>query len=118
MAAEVQAELVFVVDVTSLTKNGFVGSSSYEGREVDLEFDDAGKGAFLTSEMAARLRVRKGSKVSVVIEDEKNQVAELIVSGVGRAARISDPKVYYAVGREGGAVVRLRKALAVIPDPK
>ncbi len=104
------AELAFVVDVSSLTKKGFVGTTTYEGRQVDLEFDDAGKGVFLTSEMAGRLRVRKGSALSVVIEDDRSQVAETLVAAIGKMLRISDPKVYYAVGREGGAVIRIRKS--------
>lgn len=109
MASAGLAELVFVVDVSSLTKKGFVGTTTYEGREVDLEFDDAGTGVFLTSEMAGRLHVRKGSTLSVIIEDERNQVVEAPVAAVGKVLRISDPKVYYAVGREGGAILRLRK---------
>ena len=104
------AELVFVVDVSSLTKKGFVGSSTFEGKTVDLEFDDAGKGVFLTTAMAGRLHVKKGSRVSIVIEDEKTQIVEAEVAGVGKVPRISDPKTYYAVGREGGAIVRLKKA--------
>ena len=104
------AELVFVVDVSSLTKKGFVGTTTYEGRKVDLEFDDNGDGVFLTSEMAGRLHVRKGSPLSVIIEDDRNQVAEAQVAAVGKTIRISDPKVYYAVGREGGAVIRIRKS--------
>jgi hypothetical protein len=110
VAAAAQIELVFVVDVSSLTKKGFIGTSTYEGKKVDLEFDDEVMGVFLTSEMAARLHVRRGSKLSIVVEGEKNQVVESEVAGVGKTARISDPKVYYAVGREGGAIVRLRKA--------
>jgi ABC-type lipoprotein release transport system permease subunit len=110
VAEAAQSELVFVVDVSSLTKKGFIGTSTYEGKKVDLEFDDGGKGVILTSEMAARLRVRKGSKLSVIVEDEKNQVVEAAVAGVGKTPKISDPKIYYSVGREGGAIVRLRKA--------
>jgi hypothetical protein len=103
------AELVFVVDVSSLTKKGFIGTTTYEGGKVDLEFDDVGEGVFLNSEMAGRLKVKKGSMVSVVIEDDGNLVAEAKVGGVSKVLRISDPKVYYAVGREGGAVIRVRK---------
>lgn len=110
MAAAEQAEIVFAVDVSSLTKKGFVGTSTYEGKRVDLEFDDSGAGVFLTSQMAGRLHIRKGSRVSIVIEDEKKQLVESEVAGVGNKTRISDQKVYYAVGREGGGVVRLRKA--------
>ena len=104
------AELVFVVDVSSLTNDGFVGSSSYDGKEVDLRFDDSGEGVFLTPQMVGRLQVRKGSKVTLFLEDESILVVELTVAGVEGSPRISDPKVYYAVGHEGGAVLRLRKA--------
>lgn len=104
------AELVFVVDVSSLTKDGFVGSSTYEGKVVDLEFDVEGEGVFLPSDMAARLHVRKGSKVSVSLEDGSAQLVELAFSGVSKAPRISDDKVYYAIGHAGGAVLRIRKA--------
>jgi ABC-type lipoprotein release transport system permease subunit len=109
VASAGQAELVFVVDVTSLTKKGFVGSTKYEGKAVDLEFDDGDAGVFLSSEMAARLRVRKGSKVLLVVESERNIVTDAVVSGVGKTVRISNPKVYYDVGKEGGAVVRIRR---------
>ena len=109
MASANQAELVFVVDVSSLTKEGFIGTTNYEGNKVDLEFEDGGAGIFLTSEMASRLHVRKGSALSITIEDEQNQLVEASVSGVGRVLRISDPKIYYAVGREGGAILRIRK---------
>jgi len=109
VAAAGQAELVFVVDVTSITKDGFVGSTKYEGKAVNLEFDDGNAGVFLSSEMAARLHVRKGSKVLLVSENERNLVTDTVVSGVGKSVRISNPKVYYEVGKEGGAVVRIRK---------
>ena len=103
------AELVFVVDVSSLTKRGFVGTTTYQGKGIDLEFDDEGAGVFLTSEMAGRLHVRKGSALSVTIEEDENRVAGSTVAAIGKAPRISDPKVYYAVGREGGAIIRIRK---------
>ncbi len=103
-------ELVFVVDVSSLTKKGFVGSTTYEGKKVDLEFDDRGEGVFLSAEMARRLHIRKGSSLSILIEDERNQLVNASVAAVGKVLRISDPKVYYAVGREGGAILRIRKA--------
>lgn len=109
MASAGQAELVFVVDVTSLTGEGFVGSTKYEGKAVDLEFDDGDAGVFLSSEMAARLRVRKGSKVLLVVESERNIVTDAVVSGIGKTVRISNPKVYYDVGKEGGAVMRIRR---------
>ncbi len=110
MAFAVQQELVFVVDVSSLTRKGFVGTTTYEGRKVDLEFDDDGEGVFLSAEMARRLHVRRGSHLSILIEGEKNQLIDASVASVGRVLRISDPKVYYAVGREGGAILRIRKA--------
>ena len=109
MAGAEGAELVFVVDVSSLTKKGFVGSTRYEGRQADLEFDDGDEGVFLNAEMAGRLHVRKGSKLSILIEDDRNQVVESTVAGVGRTLRISDARVYYPVGRDGGAIVRVRK---------
>ena len=103
------AELVFVVDVSSLTNKGFVGTTTYEGVQVDLEFDDGSAGVYLTSKMAGRLHVRKGSKLSLALEGETNQLVEVEVAGVGKTIRISDPRVYYGVGREGGAVIRVRK---------
>jgi len=104
-----RAELVFVVDVSSLTKKGFVGTTKYEGKQVDLEFDDGTAGVFLDSEMAGRLHVKKGSRLSIVIEDERNEVVESTVAGVGKAIRISDARVYYPVGRDGGAIIRITK---------
>jgi ABC-type lipoprotein release transport system permease subunit len=103
------SELVFVVDVSSFTKNGFVGTTEYEGSRVDLEFDDGSDGIYLNSEMAGRLGVRKGSPLSVTIENDANTVAKAAFAGVSRALRISDGKVYYAIGREGGAVMRIRR---------
>lgn len=110
VASTKQAELVFVVDVTSLTKKGYVGSTEYEGNQLDLEFDDGSAGITLTSEMSQRLHVRKGSGLSISIETERNEVVSSTVAGIAKLVRISDPKVYYAVGREGGAVIRVRKA--------
>ena len=98
-----------MVDVSSLTKKGFVGTSTYEGKKLELEFDDRGAGVFLTSEMAGRLHVRKGSALSVIIEEDESRVAEVTVAGIGKEPRISDPKIYYAVGREGGAIIRIRR---------
>lgn len=110
MASASPAELVFVVDVSALTSKGFTGSTEYEERKVDLEFDDGNAGVFLSSEMAGRLHVKKGSRLSIVVEADANQVAETRVASVGKSLRISDAKVYYAIGREGGAVLRVRKA--------
>ena len=104
------AELVFVVDVSALTEGGFVGSTEYEGGRVDLEFDDGTEGVFVTTEMAGRLRVKKGSRVSLIVEDDTNTVSEASIAAVGRSLRISDPRVYYAIGKEGGAVLRVRRA--------
>ena len=104
------AELAFVVDVSALTDKGFTGTTRYEGGKVELDFDDRDAGVFLNPQMAARLRVRKGSKLSVVIECDSNQVVETTVASIGRALRMSNAKIYYAVGREGGAVLRIRKA--------
>jgi ABC-type lipoprotein release transport system permease subunit len=110
VASATAAELVFVVDVSALTPKGFVGTTEYEGKKIDLDFDDTNAGVFLNSEMAGRLHVKKGSRVSIVIEGDDNQVEETAVASVGKSLRISDAKVYYAVGREGGAVLRLRKS--------
>ncbi len=102
-------ELDFVVDITSFTQNGFVGTTKYEGKVVDLEFDEDGDGLFLSAEMANRIDVRKGTPVSVIVEDGVTTVTQMRVAAVGEKVRISDPKVYYAIGREGGAVVRVRR---------
>ena len=110
VASAGQAELAFAVDVSSLTKKGFIGTTNFEGARVDLEFDDQGEGVFLSSRMAARIGAEKGSKLSIIIENDKNQVVEAVIVGIGKALRISDPKVYYAVGRDGGAVIRIRKS--------
>jgi ABC-type lipoprotein release transport system permease subunit len=109
VASAASAELVFVVDVSSFTKDGFTGTSTYGGKKVEIEFDDRGEGVFLTSDMARRLHVRKGSLVSVSLEEEGNKVNEFSVAAIGRSLRVSDSKVYYAVGREGGAIIRIRK---------
>ena len=100
---------MFVVDVSALTEEGFMGSSTYEGKRVDLRFDESSAGVHLTGEMAKRLHVRKGSKISLTVEGGSNQAFEVVVSGLTDSPKISDPRVYYAVGREGGAVLRLRK---------
>lgn len=99
-----------MVDVSSLTKDGFIGTSTYEGGKVEVGFDDSDGGVVLTPEMARRLRVRKGSKLLLTLEDSTTQVVELTVAGFGKKPRISDPKVYYAIGREGGGIMRLRSA--------
>jgi len=103
------AELVFVVDVSSFTRKGFVGSTTYDGAPVAIDFDDADKGVSLSSEMAKRLKVRKGSRLSIAVESEQNLIAESEVLSVGKGTKISSAKIYYAIGREGGAVIRVRK---------
>ena len=109
MVESPESELVFVVDVSSFTKRGFVGSTEYEGENISIEFDDDDLGVYLTSEMARRLRARKGSPLLVVVEDERPESTKTITAGVGPQARISNARVYYSVGREGGAVVRVKK---------
>jgi ABC-type lipoprotein release transport system permease subunit len=104
-------ELIFAVDVSSFTKDGFLGSTSLDGSRLEVEFDDRDQGVFLTKEMASRIGVRKGSKVRLVVDlDERPQVAETVVAGVRSRAGISNTKVYYGVGRGGGAILRLQKA--------
>jgi hypothetical protein len=110
LAETPEAELVFVVDVSSFTKKGFVGSSEYGGRTVSIDFDDDDRGVFLTPDMAKRLHVRKGSPLLVFIDDDRHEPVKITTAGVRPEPRISSAKVYYAVGREGGAVVRLQKA--------
>jgi len=104
-----QSELVFVVDVSSFTKKGFVGSTEYEGNTISIEFDDGDLGVYLTPEMAKRLHVRKGSPLLVLVEDDRPESIKAITVGVGPKPRISNAKIYYAVGREGGAVLRVKK---------
>jgi len=103
-------EIDFVVDVSSFTKEGFIGTSSFGGKSVDIDFDDGNQGVFLNHEMAMKLGVKKGSRLSALVEAEKTQAVELIVATVGKTVRVSDPKVYHAVGSEGGAVIRIRKS--------
>ncbi len=109
MAEAAEGELVFVVDVTSFTKKGFIGSTTFQGKQVNLEFDDGDSGVSLTSDTAKRIHVRKGSPISVIVEDDRTQLMKTTVTGVGKGLRISDARVYYAVGREGGAIVRIRR---------
>ena len=109
LAGKDDAELVFVVDVTRFTEAGFVGSSTFEGEGVDIEFDDGDKGVFLDQRMALRLGVRRGSALAVVLEDERAVFSESKVAGVRKTPGVSDAKVYYGIGREGGGVVRIRR---------
>jgi len=99
-----------VVDVSSFTKNGFIGTSSFGGGKIDIDFDDGDHGIFVNHEMAKKLGVKKGSQVSALIEAEKSQLTKMEVAGVGKTVRISNPKVYYAIGKEGGAIIRIRKS--------
>jgi ABC-type lipoprotein release transport system permease subunit len=107
----VEGELVLVVAVSSFTKRGFIGSASYHGQPIDVEFDDRDEGVFLTAEMCKRMQVKEGSKVAIVVEtEEAPRPAEATVAGVVSKPRISSAKVYYEVGRGGGAIVIVRKA--------
>jgi ABC-type lipoprotein release transport system permease subunit len=106
-----EGELVFVVGVSSFTKRGFIGSASYRGQAVDIEFDDGDNGVFLTPEMCEKLHVKKGSKVLLVVEaEDKPTATEATLAGAVPRPRISSAKVYYGVGREGGAILKVRKA--------
>ena len=107
----VNNELVLVVDVTAFTTSGFVGSSSFEGKRVDIEFDDADKGLALTRGMSARTQTKVGSNVQVLIEDDlKIQSFESFVEAISEKPRLSNSKLYYFLGQRGGAVIRIRKA--------
>jgi len=103
-------EIVFVVDVSSFTEKGFIGTSRFAGQPMPINFDDGNQGIFLNHEMAGRLGVKKGSWVSALVEADKTQAVQMAVAAVGKAVRISDSKVYYGVGKEGGAVIRLRRS--------
>jgi hypothetical protein len=103
-------EIVFVVDVSSFTEKGFIGMTRFEGEPIGINFDDEDQGIFLSHEMAGRLGVKTGSRVSALVEADKTQVVHMVVAAVGRPVRISDAKVYYAIGKEGGAVIRIRKS--------
>ena len=110
MSGSAEGEVVFVVDVSSFTGEGFIGTSNFAGEPVSIVFDDGEDGIFLNHEMARRLGAKKGSRLSVLIEADKTQLAKAEVAAVGDVVRISDPKVYYAIGKEGGAVIRMRKS--------
>ena len=103
-------ELVFVVDVTSFTKDGFIGSSKYEGRKVNLAFDEGEDGLFIDPEMAKKVGTRAGAPVSIVVEGETITIAQSCVAAVGKTLRVSDTKVYHALGKDGGGVLRVRSA--------
>jgi hypothetical protein len=111
LSKDAQPELIFAVSVSSFTEGGYLGSASYGGRSVDLEFDDKDAGIFLTPEMGKRIGTKTGSNVLVVVESESEPlVVESVVAGTASKPRISSAKVYYEVGKEGGAVLRVRKA--------
>ena len=110
MASAGLAELVLVVDISAITDKGFVGATKYGGRVVEFDFDDGDAGVFLDTEMARRLHVKKGSRLSLLIEGEVNEVAESKVASVGKTLRVSSARAYYRIGKEGGAIIRIRKA--------
>ncbi|MDA4124920.1 MAG: hypothetical protein OK438_05670 [Thaumarchaeota archaeon] len=105
-----ESELVLVVDVSSFTQKGFIGSTSLGGQRIDVEFEDADEGVTLTTDAAKRLHVRKGSPLAIYVEGDRVQEFKTTAAGVGKVLRISHSKAYYAVGKEGGAIVRIRKA--------
>ncbi|MGP8056906.1 MAG: hypothetical protein ACLP9K_04815 [Nitrososphaerales archaeon] len=110
MSGFAEVEITFVVDVSSFTEKGFIGTSSFAGEPVAINFDDENQGVFLNHEMAGRLGVKKGSWVSARVEADRTKVVQMAVAAVGKAVRISDSKVYSAIGKEGGAVIRVRKS--------
>ena len=111
MSQTAEGELVLVVTVSSFTKKGFMGSASYHGRSIDLEFDDLEDGVFLTPEMCKGIHAKNGSKILLIVEAEDEPVAsEETVAGVVPKPRISNARVYYEVGKEGGAILRIKKA--------
>ncbi len=110
MSSTKQEEVVFVVDVSSFTEIGFIGSSNFAGEVVNIEFDDKNDGLILSKQMAERITVRAGSRVTLILENEERpQVSESVIKSVGDKLSISDEKTYYFVGRTGGAIIRIRK---------
>jgi ABC-type lipoprotein release transport system permease subunit len=109
VGSTVGRELDFVVDVTFFTKDGFVGTTKYEGKTIRLEFDEDNDGLFLSTEMARRIGVKKGVSVSVIVEDGTAAITQMRVAAVGKKVRISDPNVYHAIGKEGGAIITVRR---------
>lgn len=104
-------ELLLVVDVSSFTEDGFVGSSEFGGKRVDIEFDDEDNGLTLSKEMCSRTETKPGSKVTIFAEDDaKIQSFESEVRAVSSLPRFSNSKLYYFLGARGGAIIRLRKA--------
>jgi hypothetical protein len=103
-------ELVFVVDVTSFTEKGFTGSCTFEGKRINIEFDDDDAGLSLDAGMCTRIGVGKGSSLTILVEDDqKIQVVESKITAVDDKLTFSNEKLYYLVGRLGGAIIRLRK---------
>lgn len=110
MSLGTEGELVFAVSVSSFTEKGYMGSASFHGKPVDFEFDDGDAGVFLTAEMCSRLGVKEGSKVLVVVETDGEPLSvEITAAGTAPRSRISNARVYYAVGKEGGAVLKMRR---------
>ena len=109
-SASANPELVFVVDISSFTAKGFTGSSAFDGRRVDIEFDDADAGLTLTREMSLKVKAKVGSKLSVIAEDDgKTGSFESAVAAVSGSPRFSISKLYYFIGESGGAVIKIRK---------
>ena len=102
-------ELVFVIDVTAFTPRGYKSVSVYEGHTVDLEFDNGTDGLILGRKMASRLGVGKGASLTVVVEGDSTTVVQTRLWRTGNLLRMSDSRIYQAVGSEGGAVLRIRK---------
>ena len=110
MAAKT-GELVFVVDVDSFTRKGFLGTSEYEGDRISIEFDDSDAGFVLTSEMCKRISCKKGSAITVIVEREGGREAiESSISSVGDRLRASNSVLYRTIGGDGGGIFRISKA--------
>jgi hypothetical protein len=103
-------ELVFVVEAAKFTDKGFMDATVFSGEKVSVEFDGEGEGVYLTGSMAARLGVKSGSEVVVIVDGADHQIVRSKVSSVGSSVRLSDPDVFRLLGVEGGGVVRVRKA--------
>src|SRR5437016_13345454 len=106
MTQEQGDELVFVVDVTSFTENGFIGSTNFGESRVNIEFDDGSDGVSLSPEMAKKIKEKVGSQVVIIGEnEEKPQTSESKVSMVGERTRITDAMTHYRVARYYCALV-------------
>jgi hypothetical protein len=86
-------------------------SSLFEGRRIEIEFDDADEGLTLSRAMCERALLRRGSAVVVYVEDG-GEISALNSSlkGIGDKIRFSDSKLYFLIGRLGGAILRITKA--------